>query len=273
VTVEQPFEIRDRKALERFLRRTESAHVYALADLDDAFWSDTRWFALRKDGELAAVCLLLEKLTPPILYAIAEPGDPALRALLAWLLPSLPAHVFATPGLGLSDVLARAFEIRAHGEHLKMALDPALLPQPIALAGIAPLDLTNFAELRAFYADDAYRPEERHGRFFESYMLEQGPWFGVREAGRLVSVAGVHVLSTRTSVAAIGGVATRPDRRGRGLARALTARLCRSLLERVALVGLNVAAANAPAIHVYRSLGFREVVRYEEMELRRRAAR
>jgi predicted GNAT family acetyltransferase len=153
-----------------------------------------------------------------------------------------------------------------------MALDDAThlaLPEP---AGLERLHPEHFDELRAFYAHDAYRPEERHGRFFESYMLELGPWFGIREAGRLVSVAGVHVVSARTSVAGVGGIATRPDRRGRGLARAVTARLCRELRERVELVGLNVAVANHAAIRCYESLGFRAVSRYEEMELERHPA-
>ena len=140
-----------------------------------------------------------------------------------------------------------------------------------APAGLERLHVEHCDELRAFYARDAYLPEERGGRFFESYMPELGPWFGIREAGRLVSVAGVHVVSARTSVAGVGGIATRPDRRGRGLA--LTAVLCRALREQVELVGLNVAAANASAIRCYESLGFREVCRYEEMELERRPKR
>ncbi len=266
-------ESRDREALERHLRRDAAAHVYALADLDDVFWPETRWFTLRRKDEIEAVCFLLDKLAPPILYAIAKPGDPAMRALLAWLCPRLPERVFATPGLGLREVFAPGFAIRFHGEHLKMALDPsAVLPDvgPVALEPLGPAD---FAELACFYANDAYLPEERSGRFFERYMLELGPWLGVREAGRLVCAGGVHVVSTRASVAAIGGIATRPDRRGAGLARALTARLCRDLRARVSHVGLNVGASNAAAIRVYASLGFREVGRYEEMELLRGPAR
>ncbi len=269
----QPFEIRDRDELERWLRRDAPAHVYALADLDDVFWSDTRWFAARRGDELAGVCLLLEKLSLPILYAISEPGDTVMRSLLAWLRPTLPERVFATLGLGLAAELTLEFEVDSHGEFLKMVLDDAAqlaVPEP---AGLERLRVEHLDELRAFYANDAYTDEERHGRFFESYMLELGPWFGVREAGRLVSVAGVHVVSARTSVAALGGIATRPDRRGRGLARALTAVLCRALRERVALVGLNVAAANASAIRCYTSVGFRPVCRYEEMELVRFAKR
>lgn len=264
-------EVRDRAEIERWLRRAAASHVYALADLDDVFWPDTRWFALRgDDGQIAALCLLLDKLALPILYAVAPPGDSATRALLEWLRPSLPDRVFATPGVGLADALAPAFAIHSHGEWQKMSLES---PSRLAAgepAGIERLGRAHFDELRGFYGHDAYLPEERGGRFFESYMLEIGPWFGVREAGRLVSVAGVHVLSARTSVAGVGNIATRPDRRGRGLARAVTVRLCRELEKQVDLVALNVAIANTPAIRCYESIGFRAVCRYEEMELSRR---
>ena len=264
--------IRDRGQIERWLRRDAPTHVYALADLDDVFWSETRWFAADQDGDLDAVCLLLDKLSPPILYAVSPPGDAAMRVLLGWLEPALPDRLFATLGVGLEARLRPEFEAASHGAFLKMALDAtariAMPPPP----GLERLGLEHFDELRAFYAHDAYLPEERHGRFFESWMLELGPWFGIREAGRLVSVAGVHVVSTRTSVAGVGGIATRPDRRGRGLARAVTSKLCQELRRSVELVGLNVAVTNAPAIRCYESLGFRAVSSYEEMDLTRRSA-
>ena len=94
------FEIRDREAIERWLRRDAAAHVYALADLDDVFWPDTRWFAGRNERELAAVCLVLEKLSLPILYAVSPAADAAMRVLLDWLRPSLPERSFATLGVG-----------------------------------------------------------------------------------------------------------------------------------------------------------------------------
>jgi len=259
--------------IERWLRRDAPTHVYALADLDDVFWPDTRWFAAGSGDDLAAVCLLLDKLSPPILYAVSPADDAPMRALLGWLEPRLPKRFFATLGVGHGVQLAPEFEVDSHGEFLKMALEDPTRLAASEPAGIERLGREHFSELRAFYADDAYEPEERHGRFFESYMLELGPWFGIREAGRLVSVAGVHVVSERTSVAGVGGIATRPDRRGRGLARAVTARLCRALREQVELVGLNVSVSNLPAIRCYESLGFRAVSRYEEMELERRAPR
>jgi ribosomal protein S18 acetylase RimI-like enzyme len=102
-------------------------------------------------------------------------------------------------------------------------------------------------------------------------MIERWPCFGLRVEGRLASLACVHVLSRERRVAAIGGVATAPRLRGRGLARRVTARLARELFGLVPHVGLNVAASNTPAIRCYQRLGFRTGTRYDEAILVRRS--
>jgi len=264
-------EIADRVALERFLRRHAPAQLYALADLDDAFWPDTRWFASAgAGGELAAVCLLLEKLALPIVYAVAPPRDPATLALVAELRPRLPERFFVNLPVGFAEVFAASHAIALQAEYVKMWLPDPRAASAEALPGIEPLGPEHLGELAAFYRERAYAPDERGGRFFEPYMLGLGPWLGLRERGELVCVAGVHVCSRRYGVAALGNVATVPERRGRGLARAVCARLCRELAAQVPLIGLNVAVANAPARACYAALGFREALRYEEAILTRR---
>ena len=265
-------ELFDRARLERFLRTNAAAQIYALADLDDAFWADTRWFAsVRADGELAAVCLLLEKLALPIVHAVAEPGDRATLALVAELAPSLPGTFFVNLPIGFAERLERSYTIHARVEFAKMWLPDTSALDGDELPGIEPLGPEHADELADFYAHRALRADESHGRFFAPYMLALCPWFALRERGELVSVAGVHVFSRRYGVAALGNVATVPERRGRGLARAVCARLCRELAASVPLVGLNVAVANQAARACYRALGFREVLRYEEAVLTRRA--
>jgi RimJ/RimL family protein N-acetyltransferase len=258
-------EVVERAPLERFLRRAAPAHLYALADLDLPFWPDTRWYATRNgDGEIDALCLVFEKLAPPIVYAVAPPHDAGTLALVSELLPRLPDRFFANLPLGGCTALARTHAVEPHGEHLKLWLpDAAKLGVP-TLPGVAPLGPGDADELARFYAERAYRDDERGGRFFAPYMLELFPWLGLRERGELVCVAGLHVFSRAQGVAALGNVATVPERRGRGLARSLCAQLARDLLEIVPLVGLNVAASNEAALRCYRGLGFREALRYEE---------
>jgi ribosomal protein S18 acetylase RimI-like enzyme len=269
----KPVETRDRDALERFLRRDEGAQVYGLADLDEPFWSAARAFvALDARGEIEAACLLLPQLHPPIVYAMSEPGHEPTRALVAALAPDLPDAFFANLPSGLAGSLGARYEIEPHGEHVKMLWSDRACIAGVDTSHVEALGPAHEAELAAFYGHEAYLPEERGGRFFAPYMLALGPWFGVREAGRLVCAAGLHVLSRRYGVAAIGNVATRPDRRSRGLARAATARLC-SELAPMRTIALNVASANTAARRCYESLGFRDVLRYEEAGFRRRTAR
>ena len=99
-------------------------------------------------------------------------------------------------------------------------------------------------------------------------MLETGQYLGLRRAGALVCVAGVHVYSPRYAVAALGNVTTDPRWRGQGLAGRAVAALCLRLQRECTTIGLNVHGDNAAAIACYRRLGFTEIASYDEYMLR-----
>ena len=95
---------------------------------------------------------------------------------------------------------------------------------------------------------------------------EPGPWgalthqygqfWGIREAGRLLAMAGER-MRPAPGLAEVSGVCTWPDQRGRGLAGALIRRV---MADQVALGDtpyLHSYAGNASAIRLYESLGFR----------------
>jgi GNAT superfamily N-acetyltransferase len=104
--------------------------------------------------------------------------------------------------------------------------------------------------LTAFY--DRHNP--RH--VFSPWMLEH-PFIAVVEQGEILAGAGVLALSHRLGWALIGNFLTRPDQRGRGLARrvgeTLLATLQRNRISHAALVTTD---DNAAARSVYRDLGF-----------------
>ena len=101
-------------------------------------------------------------------------------------------------------------------------------------------------------------------------MLKTGQYIGYRVDGRLLSVGGVHVYSPTYRVAALGNITTHPDFRNQGLGRAVTAKLCISLREKVDVIGLNVKQDNRSALRVYQSLGFNISVEYGEFSLEKR---
>ncbi|WP_433280249.1 GNAT family N-acetyltransferase [Micromonospora sp. CA-244673] len=248
----------DRAVLAELLGRDPVLHAYQLGDLDDFFWPYTSWF--RRGDE---VVLLYHGVELPTLLAFAPPeraGD--LAALLAEAAPMLPARLWAHLSPGLDATVARWYAVSDAAAHHRMALtDPARLAA-VAPAGV-PLGRADLPELRELYA--AAYP----GNWFDPRMLDTGRYVGVREDGRLVAVAGVHVWSPTWRVAALGNVTTHPDVRGRGLAGAAVAALCAGMRAAVDHVTLNVKADNVAAVRLYERLGFTRVADFTECALHR----
>ncbi|MCA0210771.1 MAG: GNAT family N-acetyltransferase [Proteobacteria bacterium] len=82
-----------------------------------------------------------------------------------------------------------------------------------------------------------------------------GPFFGIRENGRLLAMAGQRILVP--GMAEVSGVSTWEDCRGRGLARALIGHVMREMVARGEQPFLHSYADNEGAIALYESLGFR----------------
>jgi predicted GNAT family acetyltransferase len=154
-----------------------------------------------------------------------------------------------------------------HGwhRHVRMAVTAdAFRPPELVHANVERMsmeDVSALLDLYAGYERSAFYPDQ----------VREGIFFGVREGGRLVAAGGTHLISKSESLAAVGSIFTRPEARGRGLATAVTAAVTAELLALpCADVILNVDASNAPAIAVYRRLGYREHCRYWEAHLVRR---
>jgi ribosomal protein S18 acetylase RimI-like enzyme len=252
----------DRARLRAYLRRAPELHLYELGDLDDFFWPCTRWYALEAGGELTAVALLYDPGALPVVIAV---GDvPPLAELLGAIRDRLPPRLYAHLTPGLVDALAPRYASEPHGDMRKLALVDRGRLGGIDSAAVVRLGPADRAELERFFAH-AYP-----GNWFDPRMLETGQYFGIRD-GALVAAGGIHVYSPAERVAALGNIAVAASHRGRGLATRVTARICRSVLEAVDDVGLNVRADNRAAIACYERLGFATVAPYEEHMLVARA--
>ena len=252
-------EIMDRGLIERFLRRDVELHIYELGDLDPFFWPHTRWFGIpHGSGGLRALALLYEGSHLPTLIALDRHDEEAMTTLVEALNPHLPGRLYAHLSPGLIDRIGNRWSPRHHGRHIKMVLFDKAKISTIDSEGTERLGLEDLDSIRKLYR------ESYPANWFIPRMLETGEYFGIRKDGSLVCAAGVHVCSREQRVAAIGNITTAHDWRGRGLARRVVARLCRSLFEHVEIVGLNVKADNLSALACYEHLGFAEAARYDE---------
>jgi len=108
--------------------------------------------------------------------------------------------------------------------------------------------------------------------FHSAAALDDGVYYGAYEAGRLVAMAGTHVVAPKVGVAIVGNVVTHHRFRHRGYGTAATGAVTAALLETCSLVLLTVEERNDSALRVYQRLGYREECRLIESGARRKDA-
>jgi ribosomal protein S18 acetylase RimI-like enzyme len=90
---------------------------------------------------------------------------------------------------------------------------------------------------------------------FSLKALSLGEFWGVRENGKLVAMAGERMK--QDGFAELSGVCAHPDARGRGFARLVSVVVANRIMERGEQPYLHAFAANTAAIALYESIGFR----------------
>ena len=171
-----------------------------------------------------------------------------------------PGHEAELAGLLTSDedeiwLLESAEQIAPHGTRV---LRTAPLLQMIA---DGPLD-TFAIDPELVLMNEADAPEmtalalETQPGPWRAHTHRYGPYYGLREEGRLIAMAGER-MRPAPGLAEVSGVCTAPDRQGRGLAGRMIRRVLAGFAERGQTPFLHSYAYNAHAIRLYESLGFR----------------
>ncbi|MCR6500388.1 GNAT family N-acetyltransferase [Shinella sp. CPCC 101442] len=89
---------------------------------------------------------------------------------------------------------------------------------------------------------------------FSLKSQELGRFWGVREGGRIVAMAGERMK--QPGYTELSGVCTHPDHRGKGHARRLSLHVAARILEAGAQPYLHAYASNTAAIGLYEAIGF-----------------
>ena len=173
--------------------------------------------------------------------ALADAGDPADLAALtratgrpSWLLERTPVD----PPAGLAR--SRAVPLTQ-----MMATDPVLDADDEDIVALSDADAPEmFALARATEPGP-----------WESGTHRYGGYYGIRERGRLVAMAGTR-LRPSARLAEVSGVCTYPEARGKGYARRLMIRVMRDMAACGETPFLHCWSSNAGAIALYRTLGF-----------------
>ena len=242
----------ERGEIRRLLETDRAWACYFLADLAPGYFERTSWF-----GSGSAIAALYRGFTPPVLFALGSPADlaPALDEATSSQ-PRIYLHL-RPEVLPLIGARYRLIELRPMWRMVLEGFRGAPVGGAVRLSGA---DHDALLELFDDGAETGERPE-----FFDRPMLDRGAYYGVWEYGRLIAAGGTHVLVAAESVAGLGNIYTRRDRRGRGLAAGVTSAIAGELLGLgIRTIALNVAQANEAAIRVYERLGFARHCAYYE---------
>lgn len=217
------------------MNRSTSPHP-----LDTPIWSalSTRHAPLAQGGALA------RRYPPEIspLAALAAAAPENLAALAALVERGDEVGIFQPEEL----VLPRAWEV-LRGTQITQMIREDRAPLPEDDVDAWPLGAADVADMLALVELTQPGP-------FRTRTIELGRFVGIRDRGRLVAMAGERMWID--GFREVSGICTHPDVRGRGLARALTARVVNRMLAAGETPFLHVLSANAGAIELYRALGF-----------------
>jgi len=230
--------------------------AFALADLEPPYSVHASWFV--PDDSRHAIALLYRAFGTPIVLCVgqSEEWSVVLREIDASLGDTRDVYAVVRPEV--LPVIRGHYHAIEERPMIRMLLDQRLF-RPVPSDAGQRLGRSDLNAIQALYGDEP-------PAFFLPAMLEDGLYYGIREEGRLVTIAGTHVVARDVSVAALGNIYTRPDRRGNGLATAVTSAVARDLVRMdVATVVLNVREDNHPAVHVYERLGFARYCNYFEV--------
>ena len=243
--------VRDRSDLRELLAPQRAYAAYALGQLQPYLFARSEWFLSRGAGGEA----LLAHSHGGLGNALFTLGAvDALEALLQ-LHPG-PRHTFLTCQVHQLDTLLRHFSLSERQSMARLQVDRETfhaIEGPVALLGGR-----NVHEINRLYRTDGTPA------FYTAANIEDAVYYGTYEDGRLVAVAGTHVVAEADGIAVIGNVFTHPAYRNQGRATLVTSAVTRELLGTCRQVVLSVDPRNRPAVRAYDRLGYREVGRLIE---------
>lgn len=231
-----------------FLTQDPIANVLPLGDLYSPLLQVSDVYSASQDNKIVGVCTICRAFSIPSIVFRAAPLN-VKHALFEKALVMLPNKFISL--CNPDDVTLFKEHTMVQDSYLEqqMVTDSSIQIKPSSIK-VEKIRVNDLPLLEKFYAEhgaDAWTP----------IQFKVGPYYCVKDNSKIVSVAGVHLLTPQ--IAQLGNIITDEAYRDRGFATACTRVLTADLTQKERVVSLFVRKDNLPAIHMYEKLGFRKV--------------
>ncbi|WP_322795721.1 GNAT family N-acetyltransferase [Tepidiforma sp.] len=251
-------QLRDPAEIRQLLWPRVEYAAYAIGQLEPDLFPRTRWYLARGTTGMGLVLHSRGGLGD----ATFVMGDPDAAAAILSIHPGT-AQTFATCQPAHVEVLKRVYRLATQQPMIRMSVTRHSFrrAEPVETVPLTGIDIR---KINALYSS------ENGPSYYIPEHIDAGLYRGVVVGGRLVAIAGTHVVSRQEGVAVVGNVFTHPEYRGRGYATAATSAVTERLLEYCDYVVLTVDPRNTPAVAAYTRLGYREACQLVEASATRR---
>ena len=243
--------IRNPEEIRAMLSPHRAYAAYALGQLQPGLFERTEWHVARG---AAGEALLLHSRGGLGNALFAFGADEALEAALQ--IHAGSRHTFLSCQPHHQETILRHFSLPEAASMVRLQVDRDRF-QPVAG------EVRRLAGSEAFRINSLYRSDGTPA-FYTADNIDQAVYYGAFEEGRMVAVAGTHVISAVDEIGVVGNVFTHPAHRGRGLGRLVTSAVTKDVLKSCREVVLSVDPANLAALRAYEVLGYKEVTRLIE---------
>jgi ribosomal protein S18 acetylase RimI-like enzyme len=229
----------------RYLSQDPIQNVLSLGDCYSPLSGASTLYCAVKDKQVVGVGSVCRAFSTPSV-ALGEAATDVKEALLEKALTEVSSEftdLCQPDEVGILDEFATV--LRVHFEQ-QMVADP---PRQLKLNNI---NVTRVRKHELENLDKFYR--EQRSEAWTPLQFEVGPFYCVKQDGKIVSVAGTHICTPQ--IAHLGSIVTDEAYRNRGFAAACTSTLCEDLASKGRIISLFVKNENAPAIRMYEKLGF-----------------
>jgi GNAT superfamily N-acetyltransferase len=264
-------QLTDEEQIRAYLMTNSAYAAYALGDLEPPYCRHAVWIGASQTGTIEGLALVYDGLEPAVLFLMGK-----AEAISALLMHGVgPDEIFFNIQTEIEATFSTFYSVEHSQRMYRMLVTPkAFVPLKPAqqLPPPTPLNESHLNAITTLIAEAA-ASDKRDIRdiAFGPEMVQAGYYRGIYQDGRLIALAGTHLVAREANIAAVGNVVVHPEERKRGLGSLVSHAVTQALLDDgFDPVVLNVRQDNEPAIKIYRKLGYRPVCSFIEGAARRR---